>query len=97
MATPVPDNQTITLVDTTGGAKTVTLPAVSTCLGRVITIADSYFSAGTNNISVEVSGADTIFNLTNSNLVLSNNGASVSLLAGPSNNWVVLNYWNGTL
>lgn len=97
MATPVPENQTITLVDTLSGAKTISLPAVSTCLGRVVTITDVYGNAAASNITVQTTGDDSILFFSTPSIVLSNNGASVSVMAGPSNLWVVLNYWNGTL
>ena len=96
MATPVPDNQSIVLVDTSGGERTIQLPEVNSCLGRLITIMDGNYTAATSNVIVQTSGSDTLLDFTATSSMLSTNGFSVTFMAGPSNNWNVVNYFGGS-
>jgi hypothetical protein len=95
MATPVPENQSIILVDSSGGERTIQLPAVSSSLGRLITIMDGTYTAATSNVIVQTSGSDTLLNFTATSNVFGTNGFSVTFMAGPSNNWNVVNYFVG--
>ena len=96
MATPVPDNQSIFLVNTTGGTRTIELPPVSSSLGRLITIMDGTYTAVTNNVVIQTTGSDTLLDFTSTSNIFSTNGFSVTFMAGPSNNWNVVNYFSGS-
>ena len=96
MATPVPDNQSIILVDTSTDARTIELPPVSSSLGRVITIMDGTYTAATSNVVIQTSGSDTLLDFTSTSNIFSTNGFSVTFMAGPSNNWNVVNYFAGS-
>jgi len=96
MATPVPDNQSIILVDTTGATRTIQLPAVSSSLGRLITIMDGTYAAATSNVIIQTTGSDKLLNFSATSSIFSTNGFSVTLMAGPSNNWNVVNYFGGS-
>ena len=51
---------TVLLLDTSGGAVEVDLPAVASSSGRVLTIKDEAGSAGTNAITIDPNGTETI-------------------------------------
>lgn len=48
----------VILCNTSGGAFTVTVPAASTCKGRVYIVKDSGGAAGANNITIATSGGN---------------------------------------
>jgi len=95
MATPVPENQSIILIDTSGSSRTIELPPVSSSLGRLITIMDGTYTAATSNVIIQASGSDTLLDFTSTSNIFSTNGFSVTFMAGPSNNWNVVNYFGG--
>lgn len=86
-----PAETTDVLVLTNTAARTVTLPAVSTRfsngVGRPLTIKDRG-AAGTNNITINRAGSDTIDGAT-STTIAANNGV-VRLFPVAAGTWVVL-------
>ena len=83
----VGDTYTLILVDSSGGAKTVTLPAASgVAAGRYYVIKDQKASAATNNITVILTGADTIDTVA-ANKVLNTAGASLWFVSDHVSNW----------
>ena len=70
-------NDNVVLVDSSGGARNITLPAPS--VGRVLKIKDNTGSAATNNITVLPNGSEDIDGA--SSKVISNNWGSVELVS----------------
>lgn len=77
------------LVDTAGGAYTVTLPAnADTLVDDTIQIIDIANNAGTNNITVNRNGSE--INNSAENLTIDVNGAIVTLIySGSTYGWIV--------
>ena len=95
----VPDNVSVMPVDVlnTSSNKPIILPIVSESIGRVLTFTDYKYKAATSTIILTTAAEDVIYNGVNTTLVLSNNGASVSIMAVAPNTWTVLSYFKGTL
>lgn len=75
--------------DSTGGAFAVTLPAASTIpAGTHLTIKDAADQASANNVTITPNGTDTIDNA--SNLLLTANGESFTLVCDGVSNWEVV-------
>lgn len=77
------------LVDTSGGAYTITLPANATLLvDDTIQIIDIANNAGTNNITVARNGSE--INNAADNLTIDVNGAIVTLIySGSTYGWII--------
>jgi len=97
MSIPVPYGVTVLPVDTLTTAKTITLPVVTSSLGRVITILDNSFNATASTITINRSGSDVINDTSTTSVSLDTDGASITLIAIHPNKWRVINYFNGTL
>jgi hypothetical protein len=97
MSIPVPYGVTVLPVDTLTTAKTITLPVVTSSLGRVITILDNSYSAATNPITINASGSDVINDNATTSVSLDADGASITLISIHPNKWRVINYFNGGL
>src|ERR1035437_4897922 len=83
----VGDTYTLILVDSSGGPKTVTLPsAAGVAAGRYYVVKDQKASSATNNITIILTGSDTIDTVA-SNKVLNTNGASLWLVSDGVSNW----------
>jgi len=84
---------------TSTGAVTITLPSATSCwnatdsIGREYTIADTGFSAGTNSITVNRAGSDTIIvggvGSSETSVVLSGNGDVIRLKCISASKWMV--------
>ena len=72
---------------TTAAVTSLTIPTAQTVAGRTIVIKDAAGNAGTNNITIDTEGAQTIDG--SATLVLSDNYASVILYSDGSN-WFVM-------
>jgi hypothetical protein len=72
--------ETIVLVDSaTGGAKTITLPLATTYTGRIIVVKDAKGTAGTDNITVDGNGSETVDGT--ANVVINTNYGKVGLVS----------------
>lgn len=84
---------------TATGAVTITLPSATSSwnstdnIGRTYTIADSGFNAGTNNITINRAGSDTIVisgaSATETSAVIVGNGDVIRIIAVSSSQWMV--------
>ena len=97
MSIPVPNGVTVLPVDTSTTAKTIELPLVTSCIGRVITILDNSYNASTNTITITASGSDVINNNAATSVTLDTDAAAITLIAIQPNKWRVINFFNGTL
>jgi hypothetical protein len=85
------DSHHIVYVTDTSAARTITLPSTAACGGRVYGIVDYSQAAGTNNITINPNGSDTIAGT--SSYVIRTNGGAVFLQAdavGGNTNWSVI-------
>ena len=74
-------------VDPSGGVVTVTLPASTNQPARIFVIKDETGSAGSNNITIDTTGSETIDG--NPTLTITTNGAS-RILQTDGSNWFVI-------
>lgn len=89
-------NEEVILVDTTGGAVTITLPPTASTMGRrEIQVVDIGGAASSNNITVSRAGADTI-NGSATDTISSNYGAQV-YIDSTTGNWVKSNLSGGSI
>jgi septum formation inhibitor-activating ATPase MinD len=91
----IPDHITVVPVDTSTTAKTLQLPAVSSCNGRIITILDNNHNANSKNITINASSGDVIHDNTTTAMTLGKDGVSITLIAILPNKWRVISYYNG--
>lgn len=77
----------VILVDTTAGAVTINLGAVASNSGRRLQIKDVGGNAGTNNITIDPNGAETIDNA--STYVLDENLFAIDIVCDGSENYVL--------
>ena len=96
MSLTFPTNVTAIAVDSSTTAKTIQLPHVETCAGRVVVIFDDTHSAQTHTITIETYSGDVIHDNSSTTITLTKNGRSVQLLAVLPNKWRVISFWNGT-
>jgi hypothetical protein len=87
-ATLTPADAGLVLVDASGGARTITLPAASAMNARPIPIRVVKIDSSANAVTVQRAGADTIEATTS--IVLSSQWASVALVSNGVNNWFSL-------
>jgi len=99
MSLTVPDNVSVMPVDVlnSDSNKTIDLPLVSESIGRVLTFTDYKCNAAISTITLMTAAEDFIYNGAHTTLVLSNNSASISIMAVAPNMWTVLSYFKGTL
>lgn len=97
MSIPVPNGVTVLPVDTLTTAKTISLPLVTSCIGRVITILDNSYNAAASTITITASGSDVINNNAATSVTLDTDAATITLIAIQPNKWRVINFFNGTL
>ena len=96
MSNTFPTNVTAIAVDSSTTTKTIQLPHVETCAGRVVTIFDNTHSAQTHTITIQAYSNDVIHDNSSSSQTLTKNGQSIQLLAVLPNKWRVISYWDGT-
>ena len=97
MSIVVPNGITVLPVDTLTTAKTIQLPIVASCIGRVITVLDNTYNATASTITINSDAADIINNNAATSISLSASGSSITLMAIQPNKWRVINYFNGTI
>jgi hypothetical protein len=81
----------------TNSTRTITLPLVSTCLGRIYVIKAGISGSG-NTVTIENSGSD-VFEGGAGSITLSENRCCITLMAcnlEGSDGWLILNYLPGT-
>jgi hypothetical protein len=96
MSLSFPDHVTAIAVDSSTTTKTIQLPHVETCAGRVVVIFDDTHSAQTHTITIQAYSGDVIHNNSSTSQTLTKNGGSIQLLAVLPNKWRVISYWDGT-
>jgi hypothetical protein len=72
--------------DTTSGAVTINMPTITSGYKRVFNLSDAVGIAGTNNITIQANGGNTI-NGTGTNVINTNYG-SVKLVSDCNNKWL---------
>ena len=72
--------------DTTSGAVTINMPTITSGYKRVFNLSDAVGNAGTNNITIQASGGNTISG-TGTNVITTNYG-SVKLVSDCNNKWL---------
>ena len=97
MSIVVPNGITVLPVDTLTTAKTIQLPIVASCVGRVITVLDNTYNATASTITISSDAADIINDNATTSVTLGSNGASITLMAIQPNKWRVINFFNGTI
>ena len=97
MSIPIPNGVTVLPVDTSTTAKTISLPLVTSCIGRVITILDNSYNATASTITITASGSDVINNNAATSVIIGTDAASITIIAILPNKWRVINYFNGTI
>ena len=97
MSIVVPNGVTVLPVNTLSTAKTIQLPIVTSCIGRVITILDNTFNATASTITIGSDAADIINDNASTSISLSTDGSSITLMAIQPNKWRVINFFNGTI
>lgn len=85
---PVRSTDYFLALPTNSLAFTITLPAANAIEGRILIFKDEDWNADVNNITITPAGADTIDFIAGS-LVLTQEGASVTLISNGVSNWEV--------
>jgi hypothetical protein len=96
MSLSFPEHVTAIAVDSSTTAKTIQLPHVETCAGRVVIIFDDTHSAQSHTITIQAYSGDVIHDNSSTSQTLTRNGMSIQLLAVLPNKWRVISFWNGT-
>jgi hypothetical protein len=96
MSLTFPNNVTVIPVDSSATTKTIELPQVSTCVGRVVIILDNTHSAQSHTITIQTYSGDIIHDNSSTSQTLTKNGSSIQLIALPPNKWRVIAYWDST-
>lgn len=84
--------RSIVAVNTAGGATTVTLPTSWVTDGALVLVKDGGGAAGTNAITIETQGAETIDGETTASIATNYGGM---LLAANGTNWLVIAIYGG--